>query len=493
MIRSRSRTRGGGATLESIYKYFTDDAKLNRYFTNDAKTTKYIYSKAQKLGGSTVVGILGDSLEQHQLTGSISSGSAELSQWSRSYINWWRILDPRGRMINWYDAGVTSRIARGFNNGISGNNTSQMVARVTDVTGISGIKACIVGGFTNDISTDTTSGNAAARLALGQSNLSSIYATLKAAGIVTIIVTPPPRTLAQWASGSAARQLWMDMCAWMQAQADADPTWIKIVRRDKICSADDADMTPITGYLQSDEVHLTPMGGYACAVGRTGWSGLVDVMATILDSFVEFPQAVQSGDIATNPTCTGTAGTVGTGVTGVVCTGMRAQRASGSTGVTCVASKETISGIEYQKMVFTCDGTATGGNNAVFNLDKPSNITVNLPKDGTWLQGFMQFKADASPLIEGISLRARGQPSTPANMDAQSMKSDSGLLWANAALVKANGDPLWQSTPYFSLRNGTTSILWSAIFTINNQSAGTVTIWVSRMHLVPQIDPTIEF
>lgn len=481
--------------INSAYLTFSDDALTNTAFTDDALVNKRLYGESSaKLHGSTVVTLLGDSLEQHNLIPNISAGSLELGKWSRGYMNWAEMFDKRGRMINWSDANVTNRQAKGLNWGISGNNTSQMAARTTDITNIPGVKVCIVGGGTNDISSTTTSGNAAATLATFQTNRTTIVNNLLAAGIKIIIVTIPPRPITGtgstgWESGSAGRQLWLDMVAYDQALADANPTNIQIVRRDLICSNADADRTPKTGYMQSDGVHLTPLGGAAVALDD---GGLIDALATWINPFTDFPSAVQAGDIATNPTCSGTGGTAGTGTTGTVCDGMQMSR-SGSTGVTCVASKVTVDGINYQKLVFTSDGTATGGTNATFTLNKSGGITSPLPAPGTWYKGWMQFKADASPLIEGISLRARGQPSTPANMDAQSMKSDTGLLWPNIAYEAADGSPLWQSTPEIQWRAGMTSITWAATMVINNQAAGTTTIYISRMQLVPIIDPTIEF
>lgn len=497
MNRIRGRSRGGGssAAATTANPAFTDDALNNRAYTNDNLTNKRMSADlTAKLHGSTVVALLGDSLEQHNLIPNISAGSLELGKWSRGYMNWAEMFDKRGRMINWSDASVTNRQANGFNKGISGNNTTQMAARTTDVTNIPGVKVCIVGGGTNDISSTTTSGNAAATLATFQTNMTTIRTNLLAAGIKIIFVTIPPRPITGtgstgWESGSAGRQLWLDTVSYIQSLADADPTNIQVVRRDLICSNADADRTPKTGYLQSDGVHLTPLGGAAVASDN---GGLIDALAAWIDPFTGFPEAVTTGDIATNPTCTGTGGTAGTGTTGTVCDGMQMSR-SGSTGVTCVASKVTVDGINYQKLVFTSDGTATGGTNATFTLNKSGGITSPLPAPGTWYKGWLQFKADASPLIEGISLRMRGQPSTPANMDAQSMKSDTGLLWPNIAYEAADGSPLWQSTPETQWKAGMTSITWNTTMVINNQSAGTTTIYISRMHLLPIIDPTIEF
>lgn len=470
--------------------FFTDDNLANQYFVNDAKTiAKDAYSVAL-LSGNSVIGMIGDSMEQHNGTGSNSSGSVEFSNWSRGYMNWAYMLNPCGRWINWYDANKSSKFYSGANQGVSGWETSQMLTNISRLTGIPGLKVAIVGGGTNDL-------NGIRDIELTKADLRDIYDDILAVGAKVIIMTVPPRPLEgvdSWASGSDNRLEWFDLCAWMQAQADADPTNIKIVRRDLICSNADADRTPKTGYLNVDNVHLAPMGGYAVAAGDGTNMGLAETIAQIVSPFVDIPAAVTAGDISTNPTLTGTGGSTGTGASGVVADTLTLARGgSSSTGVTVVASKETVDGIEYQKLVFTSTGGAEGGfNNANFTLSRSGGLT-SLTRAGSWLRGWMQFKTAASPLLEGVSLRPRAQPSTPANMDNQSMKPDTGLLWPNVALQSSSGGPLWQSTPPFQLKDGTTSILWSVTITINNQAAGTTTVWISRMHLVPVPDPTIEY
>lgn len=458
MIRSRDRNRGGA----------------------------FNHGIVQANGNTAVFAAFGDSLEQHSLYQSTTGGSEELSNWSRGYLNWNRTLDPRGIWTNWYDATVAQRNAEGTQQGISGNNTSQMLARTADITNIPGVKVVAVGGGTNDISTDTTSGNAAARYALATSNLSAIYAAFKAAGYKVIIMSIPPRPTGganSWASGSAARQLWFDICAWMQTQADADPSNIKIVRRDLICSNADADRTPKTGYIQADNVHITPIGGYHIAADS---GGLNEKLATVMTSYTSFPSAVMAGDLCTNPTLTGTGGTVTAPCTGVAPTGMRLRRITG-TAITAVGSKETINGEEYYKIVVTRDGsTATVES---ISVDLGANISSGLPATGDWLQPAMKAKWNASAALQQVSIQARQQPSSPANMNNYSLRFDSGYLWENTNIAAADGSGLWQISCPFAMRTGATSIIYNALISVDNSTAGTDTVWISRMHLYPITDP----
>lgn len=105
---------------------------------------------SQKLSSNSVIALFGDSLETHNGYGSNTAGSEEHSNWSRGYYNWCRILDPRGKFETWYDQIPASRF-NGCNKGVSGNTTTQMVARKTDITNITGVKLVIQGGGTNDI------------------------------------------------------------------------------------------------------------------------------------------------------------------------------------------------------------------------------------------------------------------------------------------------------------------------------------------------------
>ena len=137
------------------------------------------------------------------------------------------------------------------------------------------------------------------------------------------------------------------MCDGTQALADADPDWVQIVRRDLICGNNDANRTPKTGYLNVDNVHLNPIGGYHVAADS---GGLIEKLSNWIEPSTDFPAAAQAGEITTNPTLSGTGGSVSTGCTGVAPTGMRFRRSSGSY-ITAVGSKETINGEEYFKIV----------------------------------------------------------------------------------------------------------------------------------------------
>ncbi|MFA7276761.1 MAG: GDSL-type esterase/lipase family protein [Pseudobdellovibrionaceae bacterium] len=430
------------------------------------------------LSGDSVIVLFGDSLEAHNGYATTSAGSEEFSNWSRGYYNWCHILDPRGPWVNWYDATKTGRYFQGTNQGISGNTTTQMVARKADVYNVTGVKIVVQGGGTNDIN----QGDSVATILANHANC---IAEWKSRGIKTVLMTPPPRSLEgtnSWAAGSAERLAWFDLCDGTQALADADPDWVQIVRRDLICGNNDANRTPKTGYLNVDNVHLNPIGGYHVAADS---GGLIEKLSNWIEPSTDFPAAAQAGDITTNPTLSGTGGSVSTGCTGVAPTGMRFRRSSGSY-ITAVGSKETINGEEYFKIVVTRNGS---GGTETISLDYNGNITAGLPAVGTWVRAAMKAKWNASAAIQNVLLQARQQPSTPANMNNYTMRVDSGYPWENVAIAAADGSGLWQMGPPMVIKSGITSILYNALITVDNSTAGTDTIWISRMHLYSVDDP----
>lgn len=101
----------------------------------------------------------------------------------------------------------------------------------------------------------------------------------------------------------------------------------------------------------------------------------------------------------------------------------------------------------------------------------------------------MKAKWNASAAIQNVLLQARQQPSTPANMNNYTMRVDTGYPWENVAIAAADGSGLWQMGPPMVLKTGITSILYNALITVDNSTAGTDTIWISRMHLYSVDDP----
>lgn len=435
-------------------------------------------------GNSTVVITYGDSLEGQAAATTVTNGTStsnECSYLSRNYQNWNRVLDPRGKWDFWFapDAspGPEGVNYIGQNKGVGGDQTSDMqgAARLNDLLAMiayvvsqGGTPVVGIGGGTNDL-------NASSTAAAIMTRLTNIYTQVLNAGARIIIVTVPPRPTSVWSSGGAIRTQWLALSPLMQAYADANPTRVKIVRRDLICSNADADRTPITGYLESDNVHLTPIGGYHVAVDSGGWN---EKLASWIAPYTYAPADVVSGDLWLNPTFTGTGGSVsGTGMTGIIADNCQLRLASG-TGVACVGSK--VAG--GQQLVFTRDGT---GGIVNITFGSPSGTLTNIPATGSWIRGYVSMTATASTQWQGVCMRLRTQP-TVNGQDSQSMKTDTGLPWPSYAI---GGVWPWQQTNPIQIPSGVTSFLSTVNFSIDNSVTGVDTVVVSRMHILPIIDP----
>lgn len=440
------------------------------------------------LSGSSVVALFGDSLEAHNDYASNTAGSEETSPWSRGYLNWGRMLDPRGYVEQWYDDTQVNKYSNGTNKGVSGNTTANMYNRLADVQALTGVQVIGIGGGTNDLNEGdplTGTGPLGSNGSGIERNLRGIYDAFLARGVRIVILTPPSRPTSgtnSWASGSQARNDWMTLSAWMQAQADADPLHIQIVRRDLITSHADTDRTPITAYFESDNVHLNPVGGYHVAADSGGW---MDALAAWVSPFTGQPAGVTASDLSPNPLMTGTGGTNGSNSSGVVATSL--QLSTNNAAVTVVGSKDTQNSRTCQKLVITRSGS--GGVGTV-TLGKSGGISTGLPAVGTWVKPWLLVKTLSSDAFQQVAVQARQQPSSPANMNDYSMRTDN-IDWANVALQTTGGDFVWQGGCAQQIRTGMTSIIYGVPVIVDNTSAGTDTVWIAELHLLPITDPRI--
>ena len=225
------------------------------------------------------------------------------------------------------------------------------------------------------------------------------------------------------------------------------------------------------------------------------WLAIIMVSLIVLPSgflLLQTFSGSSAGEITTNPTLSGSSGTVIAPCTGVAPNGMRFRVSSG-VNITAVGSKETINGEEYFKIVITRNGS---GGTETISLDYGANISSGLPAVGTWVRAAMKAKWNASTAIQNVLLQARQQPSTPANMNNYTMRVDSGYPWESLpeitpgkTILLSKSSGWWQMGPPMVIKSGITSILYNALITVNNATAGTDTIWISRMHLYSISDP----
>lgn len=110
---------------------------------------------------------------------------SRLDNWSRGWLTWARVLDPRIRFEVWPDASRTDPARPvgfwGANQGVSGDTCSEILARVPDVVALKP-SLCIVDAGTNDVDTGLTAETIHARRV-------QICEQLVAAGITVVLLS----------------------------------------------------------------------------------------------------------------------------------------------------------------------------------------------------------------------------------------------------------------------------------------------------------------
>jgi lysophospholipase L1-like esterase len=148
--------------------------------------------------------------------------------------------------ITWANTLLGQRLNIIGNFGISGNTTTQMLARIDDVIAIHPAY-CIVLGGTNDV-WDTEA-------SVTEGNLLDMYETLIGAGITVVAVTIPPST---WAT--AVKQRVITINSYIKSLRSSLKNYL-------VCDAYEAIVNPasdepLTG-MTFDNLHPKTLGGYA--------------------------------------------------------------------------------------------------------------------------------------------------------------------------------------------------------------------------------------
>ena len=219
---------------------------------------------------------------------------------------------------NWANAMLGSAFNVVAYAGVSGNNTTQMLARLnTDVIAYHP-GWCVVEGGVNDILNGLTSATSIA-------NLTAIYNALNAAGIKTIMLTVTPTT----SVGSDARQFAIN--SWMKSFAATNPNLIVVDAAAAMIDANSGTVAPLPN-ATLDGVHFASLAGYL--VGKA--------IATALAGAVPpTPAIISNNDPSTlvvNGLQIGTAGSTGSGASGSV---SNSWTLTGYAGATCIGSKGT--------------------------------------------------------------------------------------------------------------------------------------------------------
>lgn len=270
------------------------------------------------------------------------------------------------------------------NYGVSGNTTQDVIDRLsTAVSSMvsAGVRRCILLIGTNDVA----AGTAAATII---SNIATIVAALRAAGIVVDLIPILPRSTGMDATKYQIRK---DANAGILAMAASG---VNIVRGDlAILDTGSADENPLAG-TTTDGTHLGNYGamlvGQAIAAFYQGLGGY-------------FSRPSLSGALL-SPTLpmVGTAGSKGTGASGNVATGWTVARNVGST-MLAACSKSA----DDEGQIITVSTPGAGGTGEYIRLLVTGNFALTSYSTSDWFQMEADIIATGLANVRGIYITAQ--------------------------------------------------------------------------------------
>lgn len=330
-------------------------------------------SPALEAGCKVVV--LGTSLVQQ----SNAATSAKISNWSKGWVNWLKILGPEFRCSVWHDtADRWGRNFSGANHGVSGQTTAEIISRIMPVLAMRP-DIVILDCGTNEI---------------GANNVDTVYQafamicdTLRQAGIQVVVLPILARATSAWATDSAnnERKKAHAVNQLKKAYAAANGCFYYDWNQDWV-DYGNTNGEPRAGF-SDDGTHYNVRGAFS--TGR----GAAQFLSTILQP--RQPSVVSQddiydpvhnvyGNVFPNANMLGTAGTLGTAASGVVPTSMRVERTVGA-AVTVACSQESRgAGLgNWLALTFTPGGTAS---ERFLVRSATADVTHNMPV-GTWIEG----------------------------------------------------------------------------------------------------------
>jgi lysophospholipase L1-like esterase len=267
--------------------------------------------------------------------------------------------------------------------GIAGQTTAQILARIPDIIA-TGAGTVILEGGTNDPVDMDSIGNIAAS-----------HAMLRAAGVVVIQQVVIPRPLVDGVYTQAQQDHLISIRDWQRAQhRPSAGIYVSDAWNDIAITPNGVD--PKAGMLEADNIHPVPKATY--------WMGYRDAQVLKQLFTAAKPQDVLGPNKLTAADLAGTTGSKFNGVTGEVATGWIATTGSGAlTGDQVIlASKVTVDGVVRQR--FTINGTwGSAGdlslNRALANWGTDFNI-------GDKVTVACETEVSPNPLIRRVSVGA---------------------------------------------------------------------------------------
>lgn len=347
------------------------------------------------------IAIVGTSLCQHNTN---ATSTPKISNWARGWMNWCRVQGPQLDFTVWHSGGADafSRYFVGANHGVSGQNSDEIIARLSAVLA-SNPDMVIVDCGTNDISNGYSLDDIV-------SYSRTIYDFFRARGVAVLILPILARAASSWSAGGTERRKAAAVNAWRRAYSiatgcyyfDWNAAWVEPTN---------TNGEPKSGY-SDDGTHFNIAG--AQAVGKALADYLSAFMPPRQPHMVgqdeDFDATYNlAGSIHPNPLSVGTSGVAGTGVNaGNIATSMRIERSSGTT-VTVTPSKETRPDGkgDYQVMTFTPGGSAVER----FYYRTNTSDTPHSFSAGDWVRLYMDVDVSAYAGWKSIQLYCKDQGS----------------------------------------------------------------------------------
>jgi lysophospholipase L1-like esterase len=265
--------------------------------------------------------------------------------------------------------------AHGVNAGITGNTSTQLVARyAADVTSKSPKVVFLLIG-TNDI----TAGTAASVIL---ANIDTMIAANRAIGTITILGRILPRGSVGVPMSAPQIAIWEAANNGITARAAAD---VKVWDAEPVIGNMDAAHTIKVGRTTAeDKLHPNTLGGYEIG---TVVSPILNTVVASGDSLFQTNNA--AGNFVPNGFMTGTGGTLG-GATGQVATGWTADISLGGGAALAVSKVARGDGFgEWQQ--FALSGTFNGNDTKATIYRQSVSTVISISQ---WVQGEMEIQVD---------------------------------------------------------------------------------------------------
>lgn len=278
-----------------------------------------------------------------------------------------------GTWLNVYSNYRVYRAPQTNNFGVSGDTTTSMLARISNVTG-AGCHIVVFQGGMNDIG----SGSGAICNST-TANLKNIFTTLLNAGMTVIDTTIFPRSgSALWNATQTSTAICINNWRKEFARAQANRGYYLVDLNLSMTDPTSATWAALPNYLQSDGINPSVLGGSAMgyAIAQVINAMVPPWLTPVLTNSDTFDAVNNSrGNLLPNAAMTGTTGTINT-CTGTAATGM-AVTSSGFTGATgtCVLSVPTLSNnVKAQQIVLGGTMTAVQSMDITQSVATPGNI-----------------------------------------------------------------------------------------------------------------------